>query len=289
MKMSKSEKCFQVFNYVILTLAAIVTLYPLIYVLSASISDPQALSAGKVFLLPKGFKLDSYREVIKFSGIWTSYLNSIFYTAAATLLGVVLTVLGAYPLSKKRFRGRKFFTIVFSVVMWFHVGMIPYYLNLKNLSLLNSRLGIILIFCISAFYLFIMRSAFEGVPETLEESAKIDGANDIIIAFKIYMPLVKPSLITIGLYYMVSKWNAYIWPMILLKDDSKIPLQVILQKIIVDANVADEMGTVMNVAGYSKETLIYATIAVAIIPMIIVYPFAQKYFTRGMMVGAVKG
>lgn len=289
MKMSKGEKAFQVFNYVILTLAAIVTLYPLVYVLSASLSDPQALSAGKVFLLPNGFRLDSYREVIKFQGIWVSYLNSILYTAGATLIGVVLTALGAYPLSKKRLRGRKFFTILFSVVMWFHVGMIPYYLNLRNLSLLNSRIGIILIFCVSSFYLFIMRAAFEGVPETLEESAKLDGANDITIAFKIYLPLVRPSLITVGLYYMVSKWNAYFWPMILLKDDSKIPLQVILQKIIVDANVADEMGTVMNVAGYSKETLIYATIAIAIIPMIIVYPFAQKYFTKGMMIGAVKG
>lgn len=289
MKLSKGEKCFQVFNYIILTLAGIATLYPLVYVLSASVSEPDALQAGKVILFPVGFRLDSYKEVINFKGIWLSYANSIFYTACATLLGVILTALGAYPLSKKRLRGKKFFTIIFSVVMWFHVGMIPYYLNLKNLSLLDSRLGIVLIFCVSSFYLFIMRSAFEGVPETLEESAKIDGANDFIIAMKIYLPLVKPSLITVGLYYMVSKWNAYFWPMILLKDDSKIPLQVILQKIIVDANVADEMGTVMNVAGYSKETLIYATIAVAILPMIIVYPFAQKYFTRGMMVGAVKG
>lgn len=289
MKMSKGEKCFQVFLYIILTLLAIITLYPLIYVLSASVSDPQALAAGKVLLFPKGFRLDSYREVIKFEGIWTSYLNSIFYTVTSMLIGVMLTILGAYPLSKKRFRGRKFFTIVFSVVMWFHVGMIPYYLNLKNLSLLNKRLGIILIFCISSFYLFIMRTAFESVPDTLEESAKIDGANDILIAFKIYLPLVKPSIVTIALYYMVSKWNSYFWPMILLKDDSKIPLQVILQKIIVDANVSDEMGTVMNIAGYSKETLIYATIAVAILPMIVIYAFVQKYFIRGMMVGAVKG
>ena len=288
MKMSRGEKCFQVFLHIILGAVTIITLYPLIYVLSASISDPQALTAGRVLLLPQCFRLYSYREVAKFKGILTAYLNSVFYTVASMLVGVTLTILGAYPLSKRRFRGRRFFTIIFSLIMWFHVGMIPYYLNLKNLSLLNSRLGVILIFSISSFYLFIMRTAFESVPDSLEESAKMDGANDVIIAFKIYLPLVKPSVITIGLYYMVSKWNSYFWPMILLKDDKKIPLQVILQKIIVDANVSDEMGTVMNVAGYSKETLIYATMAVAIIPMVIVYAFVQKYFTQGMMVGAVK-
>ena len=289
MKLSKGEKCFQVFNYILLTLVGLCTLYPFIYVISASVSDPQALAAGKVLLTPVGFKLDSYQEVFKFQGIWTAYGNSIFYTVGATAISLILTTLGAYPLAKKRLRGRKIFTFIFSLVMWFHVGMIPYYLNLKNLSLLNSRLGIILIFCVSSFYLFILRAAFQGIPDSLEESAKIDGANDFTIAMKIYLPLCKPSLITVGLYYMVSKWNAFFWPMILLKDNDKIPLQVLLRKVIVDANVADEMGTTMNIAGFSEETLIYATIIMAIIPMIVIYPFLQKYFTKGMMVGSVKG
>lgn len=289
MTRSKGEKCFQVFNYILLSIVAFCTLYPFIYVISASVSDPQALAAGKVLFFPVGFRLEAYKEVVKFQGIWTAYANSIFYTVCATAVSVVLTVLGAYPLAKKRLRGRKIFTFIFSLVMWFHVGMIPYYLNLKNMSLLDSRLGIIMIFCVSSFYLFILRAAFQGVPDSLEESAKIDGANDLVIAWKIYMPLTTPSLMTVGLYYMVSKWNSFFWPMILLKDNNKIPLQVLLRKIIVDANVADEMGTAMNVTGYSEETLIYATIIIAIIPMIVIYPFVQKYFTKGMMVGSVKG
>lgn len=288
MKLTTGDKIFLNINYLILTLVAIITLYPFVYVVSASLSDPSALAMGKVSLFPVGFSFEAYKQVAQFEGIWMAYANSILYTVVGTAVSLFLTTLGAYPLAKKRLRGRKIFTFIFSFVMWFHVGMIPYYLNLKALNLMNSRLGIFLIFAVASFYLFILRTAFAAISDSLEESAKIDGANDFIIAFKIYLPLVLPTIATVGLFYAVSRWNSFFWPMILLKDNDKIPLQVLLRKIIVDANVADEMGTAIAFDGYSKETLIYSTIVIAILPMIALYPFIQKFFTKGVMVGSVK-
>lgn len=288
MKQTKGEKIFGVFAIIILTLLSVAALYPFIYVISASISDPQEVLAGNVWLWPVGFSLGAYDEVIHYDGIWIAYGNTIFYAVVGTAVSMIVTLCGAYPLSKKRLRGGTVLTFLVAFTMWFSAGMIPTYLNFKELGLLDTRTALIFGFCVTPFYTFIIRTYFTNIPESLEESAKIDGANDFYIFLRIYMPLSIPCLITIGLYYMVDRWNAYFWSMLILKDETKIPLQVILNKLIIQSSWTEEMGAVDTVA-YSEETLIYSTIVISIIPILCAYPFVQKYFVKGMMVGSIKG
>lgn len=288
MKQTKGEKVFGVFTIIILTLLSVAAIYPFIYVISASISDPQQVLAGNVWLWPSGFSLGAYDEVIHYDGIWIAYANTIFYAVVGTAVSMVVTLCGAYPLSKKRLRGGGALTFLVAFTMWFSAGMIPTYLNFKDLGLLGTRTALIFGFCVTPFYTFIVRTYFTNIPESLEESAKIDGANDFYIFLRIYLPLSIPCLITIGLYYMVDRWNAYFWSMLILKDESKIPLQVILNKLIIQSSWTEEMGAVDTVA-YNEETLIYSTIVISIIPILCAYPFVQKYFVKGMMVGSIKG
>ncbi|MBE5041172.1 carbohydrate ABC transporter permease [Ructibacterium gallinarum] len=289
MKRSKGEKIFGVFNGLILIILAIIALYPFIYVIVASFSDPMEVASGHVWLYPIGINLSAYEEVIHYEGIWVAYANTFFYAIVGTLVSIVVTILGAYPLSKKRLRGKTIFTFLIAFSMWFQAGMIPTYLNFKDLGLLDTRTAIIVGFCVTAFYLFIMRTYFTSLPDALEESAKLDGANDFQILLQIYLPLAIPSVVTLMLYYLVDRWNAYFWAMTLLKDESKIPLQVILNKLIVEGNWSEQTGALTDSVEYNQETLKYATIVVAIIPVLCVYPVLQKYFVKGMTVGAIKG
>ena len=288
MKQTRGEKIFGVFNAILLIIIALIAIYPFIYVLSASFSNPQEVLSGRVWLWPIGFELGAYKEVINYNGIWTAYANTLFYAIVGTTVSMIVTICGAYPLSKKRLRGKTIITFLVAFTMWFSAGMIPTYLNFKDLNLLDTRTGIIIGFAASAFYVFIMRTFFTGIPESLEESAKIDGANDFVVFAKIYLPLSVPCLATIALYYMVDRWNGYFWAMLLLKDENKIPLQVILNKLIIQANWASETGAVDTVS-YNTETLVYSTIIVSIIPILCAYPFIQKYFVTGMMLGSIKG
>ena len=290
MKMSKGEKIFQVINYIILTVIGLLALYPFIYVLSASFSSPDAVITGKVVLLPKEINLYAYKAVFKESGIWIAYANTIFYTVVGVSVSMILTVCGSYALSKKRLMGRTFFSMFIAFTMWFSAGMIPSYLNMRDLNLLNSRFGIIIGFCISTFNVILLRTYFQGVPDEMEEAATVDGANDLIILTKIYLPLSKPALATIALFYGIGRWNSYFWSMILLTDEKKVPLQVLLKKLIVQMNISDEkLSASYNATTLSKETFIYATIIVAIIPIIIIYPYIQGYFVKGVMIGSIKG
>lgn len=288
MKQSKGEKIFAVFNVGFLLIIAAIAIYPFIYVLAASLSDPQEVMAGNVWLWPSGFELGAYKEVINYKGIWRAYGNTIFYAGVGTLVSMAVTLCGAYPLSKKRLRGGVIITFLVAFTMWFSAGMIPIYLNLKSLNLLNTRSALIFGFCVTPFYTFVLRTYFSNIPDSLEESAKIDGVNDFLIFWKIYMPLSLPCLVTVALYYMVDRWNSFFWAMLLLKDETKIPLQVILNKLIVQSSWTAEMGAVDTVA-YNEQTLIYSTIVVSIVPILLAYPFAQKYFIKGMMVGSIKG
>lgn len=288
LKQTKGEKIFAITNYIFLTIISLLTLYPFLYVLSASLSNPDDVITGKVLLFPKGLTLESYIKVLSTKGIWIAYGNTIFYTIVGTATSIVVTICGAYPLSKKRLMGRKFITFMVAFTMWFYAGMIPFYLNIKSLNLTNSRLGIIIAFACSAFYVILLRTYFQSIPESMEESAKIDGANDVIILTKIILPLSIPALATIGLYYAVDRWNGYFWSMILLKDIDKVPLQVLLKKLVVEMNVSDEMmrGDMQTI---NKETIIYTTIVISVIPIVAVYPYIQKFFVKGIMVGSIKG
>lgn len=288
MKRSKGEKVFAVFNTILLLLLSLGTIYPFLYVLSASFSDPLAVVSGKVWLWPVGFSLGAYQEVLSYNGIWMAYANTVYYAVVGTVVSMVITVLAAYALSRKRLRGAGILTFLIAFTMWFQPGIIPTYLNFRDLNLLDTRTALIFGFCVTAFYLFIMRTYFSTIPDSLEESAKLDGASDFQIMFRIFLPLSLPCVVTLTLYYLVDRWNAYFWAMTLLKDETKIPLQVILNKLIVQANWTAETGAADTV-GYNQQTLVYSTIIVAIVPMLCAYPILQKYFVKGMTVGAIKG
>lgn len=293
MKTTKGERIFYFINGIILLLFALACLYPLIYVLSASLSDVDSVMRGEVVLLPKGINLGAYREVLNEKMIWTGYANSIFITFFGTLFSVIFVILGAYPLSKPRFKGRKFFNIMVAITLWFGGGLIPAYLNFVDLGLLNTRLALI-ICSVSTYHVILARTFFESIPDSMEESAFLDGASSWQILTRIYIPLSKACIATIALMAMIGHWNSYIWPMVLLRQDNLQPLQVVLKKIIIDTTfgtntVAGPIGQTDTIVEYSSDMLVYATITVSIIPMLLIYPFIQKYFKDGIMLGAVKG
>lgn len=289
MKQSAGERVFSVLNCIFLGAFGFLCVYPFIYMVSVSISDVFAVQQGKVWLLPNGFNLSSYQRVIKDSGIWMAYGNSLVFLVAGTAVNILFTVCAAYPLSRKRLMGRKFFTFYIALTMWFTVPMIPFYLTIKSLNLYDTRSAIIFGFAVSAFYVIVLKTFFDSIPESLEESAKIDGANDLTILTKIMLPLSVPALATITIYYAVSRWNGYFWTMILIKDEKKVPLQLYLRKLIIEVNLIDMVSLTGDYGSIIPETFVYATIIVAVIPMVIVYPLIQKYFVKGMMIGSIKG
>lgn len=289
MRYTRGEKIFSGCNYILMAFVAAITLFPVVYVLSASISAPWDVETGRVVLLPKNITFASYREILMDSDIWLAYGNSIFYTIAGTAVNLAVTISGAYPLSKRQFSGRKVMTFFLIFSMWFNAGMIPIYLNIRDLGLYNTRTAILVAFACSAFNLILLRTAFESVPASLDEAARMDGSSELTILTRIYLPISKASLAAVGLFYGVSRWNGYFWTMVLLKDDSKIPLQVLLKKLIVEASSADEFANFVTPTSVtSSTTLIYTTIVVAMVPMMLVYPFIQKYFVQGVTLGAVK-
>lgn len=287
---TRGEKIFSVVNTVVLVLIAFLCLYPFIYVLAVSLSDAKNVNMGNVWFLPKGFNLSAYDQIIHREGIWTSLMNSFFYMIVGTAFSMAVTVLGAYALSKKRLIGGRILNLIVVFTMWFSAGMVPMYLNFKEMGMLDNRWAIIFGFAVNTYNFIILRTYFSNVPEALEEAAKIDGATDFSILIKVYLPLALPSLATIGLFYAVEKWNSYFWPMIILQSDSKIPLQVVLKKMVVDmSSRLDSLEYGRDMQGTSEDGYIYSTMIFAMLPMIIIYPFVQKFFVKGVMIGSVKG
>ena len=290
MNRTKGEKIFGFFNIFIMAAVAFVSLYPFIYILAVSLSSPMYINMGDVWFYPKGFTAESYIRAFGRDGLLMSYANSFIYMIFGTVRALAVTILGAYPLSKKRLMGKKVLNLLIVFTMWFGAGMVPMYLNMKSLHLLNSRLGIILMGACSAYNFILMRTYFMSIPDALEEASKIDGASDFQILWRVYLPLSLPSIATIGLFYAVSSWNSYFWPMILLTDENKIPLQVLLKKFVVDmTSRLDQVEFGIDAGQVSEEGIIYSTMVLAIVPMFIIYPFVQRYFVKGVMVGSVKG
>lgn len=283
------EKLFDLLNGAILSLFGIACLYPLLYVAACSISNGSAVDAGKVLLIPKGINFDAYKQVLWDKQFWVSYGNTLYYTVLGSLFSMVVSTPAAYALSKKRFRSRKVINILLTFTMWFTPGFIPLYLNYTSLGVINSRFMMVVSFGVTAFYIILLRNYFEAVPLELEESAQMDGATDFVTFLHIYLPLSKPAMATVWLYYAMSRWNGYFWSTVLLKDMTKIPLQVYLkQKIIDQALVLDAAGSIAG-QNYSYTTIIYALVICSLIPVLLLFPYIQKYFTKGVMVGAVKG
>lgn len=284
------EKIFNVVMVILGILITFIALYPIYYVLISSFSKPFFVENGDVLLKIREFTTASYEAVFKRDGLWSAYGNAIFYTVFGLLANMFFTTTMAYALSKKYLMGRKALTLFTVFTMWFSAGIIPTYMNFSNLGLLDTRAAIIFGFAIETYNLIIMKSFFEQVPEALEEAAFIDGAGHFRVLWNIYLPLSKPALATVGLFYGISRWNGYFWAMQLQKDDGKIPLQVFLKKLIVErvSNPSDA-AIVTKASLTSPTTQVYALIILAVVPMIIVFPFIQKYFKSGLTLGGVKG
>ncbi|WP_127585195.1 carbohydrate ABC transporter permease [Paenibacillus koleovorans] len=291
MQMTFGERVFDTIIHVLLGLLIVVTLYPLLYVTFASVSDAGQLITHKGFLYKSlGFSLDAYRAVFKNPAILTGYRNTLFILFFGVLVNLFMTALGAYVLSRKNVMLNKLFIFLIVFTMFFNGGLIPFYLVVKGVGLIDSLWATILPFAINTFNLIIMRTAFQAVPDSLEESAKIDGANHITIMFRIVLPLSMPVIAVMILYYAVDKWNGWFYASIFLKDHNLYPLQLTLRQILI-SNSTDSMATDAAAADRFQigETIKYATIMVATLPVLFVYPFVQKYFVKGVMVGALKG
>ena len=287
---SRGEIAFDIVVSIIGVLLVLIALYPIYYVFIASISRPLYVENGQVMFTPVMATLESYREAVETPYLWTSFGNSIFYTLFGVLVNMAFSTTMAYALSRPRLIFRKFFTLLAVFTMWFSAGIIPLYMTFRDFGLLDSRAAILFGFCVNTYNMIILKSFFEQVPSSLEEAAFIDGASDFRIFAQIYLPLSKPSLATVGLFYAVNRWNGYFWPMNLLTSDSKVPLQVLLKKLLVDRTANEMESAIITAESLSSQTtVIYALIIIAIIPMVIVYPFIQKYFKSGITIGANKG
>ena len=284
---------FQWFINIVALTIGLVTIYPLIYVLSASLSQPINILNGRVWFFPVGFSLDAYRRVFSSSNILIGYRNTLLYSSSGTLLNIVLTIMAAYPLSLKDLKGRNFITIMITFTMFFSGGMIPSYLNVKNLGLLNNPLAIILPGAINATNVLIMRNYFQhSLPGELREAAAIDGCSPLGTLLKIILPLSKSILIVITLYYLVGHWNSYFEAMMYLRRNDLKPLQVFLRQIL----VLSQMGDMAETLGVDDANTIllyaalkYAIIIVSTLPLLILYPLIQRFFEKGIMMGSIKG
>lgn len=285
---SRNDRIFVIVNMVLLAIFTISTLYPFIYIASLSFSSGFEARAGNVVLTPVEATIEAYKYILAEPMFWISYRNTFIYTIGGTIMSLMFLIPGAYALSRPQLYGRRVWNLMVAFTMWFNAGLIPFFLNMRDLGLLDSYFGIIIGFAVNGFNLILLRNFFEGVPRSFEEAARMDGANDFQVLRKVYMPLAKPAIATVALFCIVSRWNGFFWAMVLLQDDQKIPLQVFLRHTIVTLSDDQEFTATLVDASYSVETVSAAIIVCSIIPVLIIYPFIQKYFEKGILLGGVK-
>jgi putative aldouronate transport system permease protein len=290
-KASKSYKIFQFFNTILLLGVIFITLYPLVYVFSQSLSSEKFVYAGEVTFFPKGFTLQTYKVVMSQMLFWNSYKNTILYTVTGTLVSVFFTAIFAYALSKKHLRGRGIFLGLAVFTMFFQGGLIPNYLLVKGLGFRNTIFSIIVPGAISTYNLLVMKTFFEGIPTELEEAASIDGYDTFKTFFRIIIPLSKPIISTMILFYAVAAWNNWFGPLLYFDDNTDFPLALYLRNIIAGSQATDLSSTTGNESALFQvqATIKSATIILSILPILCIYPFIQKYFIKGVMIGSVKG
>ncbi len=299
-KETAGDRFFMICVYVFVFLMFLVTLYPLIYVLSASFSDPDAVASGKMLLLPVGFNTDGYETVFKNSQVWIGYRNTIFYTVVGTMMQLCVTMPAAYALSRKDLYGKGLFTTLFLITMYFSGGLVPTYINLNDMGLINTPWVMLLPGLVSVYNLIVARTFFQNtIPWELTEASFIDGATNFQLFLKVILPLSAPITVVLALYYGVGHWNSYFNAMVYLRDRELYPLQVFLKEILTQAQLANEF---LQDGGYSAaemEALMarvevanrmkYCVIVISTVPMMVIYPRLQKYFAKGVMIGSVKG
>lgn len=287
-KAKRGYRIFQIFNTVIMAAVIFITLYPFVYLVAQSFSSDAAVSAGKVTFFPIDFSVETYKYILRDNSFFKFYGNTIYYSVLGTLISVAGTAVLAYPLSKKRLRLNKFFTPFVVFTMYFAGGMIPNYILITQwLGLGDSVWAVVLPGAISTFNLLLMKSYFEGLPEELEEAASIDGMGVYGIFAKIVLPLSKPILATMVLFYLVGMWNEWFGPFLYLDTRDKYPIALWVRQLVEGANQVDVSATAE--ASSVQATLKSATMVLTSLPIICVYPFVQKYFVQGMTMGAVKG
>ncbi|MDF2713223.1 MAG: transporter permease [Paenibacillus sp.] len=278
--------------YLILTVLGLITIIPIVHVLSVSLSSPQAVLGSKLMLYPKEMTLASYEFIFRNNVLLRSFGITVFITVVGTALNLLFTTTAAYVLARRDLPGASFFMVLIVVTMLFNAGIIPGYILIRSLGLINSVWAMILPGLVSAFYLILMRNFFWSVPDGLVESAKIDGAGELRTLFQIMIPLSLPAIATIGLFYGVGHWNEFFRGIFYMTDSRKWPLQVLMRSIITQADM-NELGVsnqqMYGVARIHILTIQAATIIAATVPIVVVYPFLQRYFVRGIMIGAVKG
>ncbi|WP_020576571.1 carbohydrate ABC transporter permease [Actinopolymorpha alba] len=292
-KIRRRPEAFNIVNGAILLLIAVACIYPFIYIASVSVSDGPYVASSQVYLLPKGLNFETYRYIFTNPrlGIVQGVLNSVFYTVVGTFVAVILTYCTAYVLSRKKFRGRHFIMMAFLASWIFEAGIIPNYIINDRLGLVNSRWVMILPGAISTFLLIVTRAYLESIPDELEESASIDGANDFQIMWKIYLPLAVPVLATTGIFYAVTIWNSFLIPLIYLQDKSLQPIQLVLYNLLINQDPHSTSLENLTLHGHQilPQNIQAATMILAIVPILFFYPFAQRYFTKGITIGALKG
>ncbi len=289
---SAVDRIFMFFNGSILVLITFVILLPLIFIVSASFSSSEAVIAGRVTLWPVDFSLLGYETIFEHKKVWDGFGNSLFYTVFGTLFNVVMTIIAAYPLSREDLVGRRVITIAFVFTMLFSGGLIPTYMVVRDLGLLNTRAAMILPTGIGIFNLLIAITFFRTtIPPELIEAARIDGASDFRTFGSIVLPLSRPIIAVLVLFYAVNHWNSYFQALIYLKDQELFPLQIVLREILIqnsiDASLLIDVEDLIAREGL-KELLKYSLIVVASVPVLIIYPFVQRHFVKGMMIGSVK-
>lgn len=286
-KRTKGDWTFTIINSAAMILFCVIILFPVLNVIAVSFSSDAYVYQGAVSIYPREFRTVAYKTVMESSQLWNSFGNSIFVAVVGTVCTLVMTSLAAYPMAFGKFYGKKLYVSMIMLTMWFNGGMIPTFLVMNKLELVGSLWSLIVLGLLSAYNIVVLRSAFHAIPKSLIESAQLDGANDFVILAKLVVPLSKATLATIGLWSLVGHWNAFTNPVIYLKDYSQYTLQVILRDVVLAAN-GEMYGITEDNSHLMPEQIRNATIVVAMVPMLVVYPFLQRYFVKGTMIGSVK-
>lgn len=292
---SYSDKIFDIVNLLVMVILLVIFVWPLWFVVIASFSNPNQVWMGEVVLWPKGFTLVSYETLLEYERIWVGYRNTLFYTVVGTLVNLAMTICGAYPLSRKDFLPRHFFMFLFMLTMYFGGGLIPTYLVVSGLGLVDTRWAMIIPGAVSIYNIIITRTYFmNSIPASLQEAATLDGANSFQYLMRVVLPLSKPIIAVVGLYYAVGHWNDFYTALIYLYNEDLMPLQSFLRDMLMSTkltlnNLSGMDTTTVELKTHLAQTLKYSVIIVSTVPVLCIYPFIQKYFVKGVMVGSVKG
>ena len=292
-KLEISELIFKIISYTLLTVFALACLYPFVYAVSAAVSGRSAVEYGSIILFPKDIQFDAFKRMFSDNMFWNSYSNTLFLTLYGTIWALGYSILGAYALSKKRLLFRKFFNFFLVFTMWFSAGLVPQYLNylqtkavFNSVGIMDDKWLVVIAMGMAAMNIILLRNAFEGVPSEIEEAAIVDGATEMQVLSQVYLPMSKSTIATVALFFAISRWNGYFWARQMISNSNEHPLQVFIRLKLEQYTDPEAMAGWNEI--YASDSVIYALIVCSIVPILIIYPFIQKYFAKGTNVGGVK-